>query len=745
MRRRADGGRTSAPIGGTGTGGRCGTHEPGRLRVRLPWARGLAALLLVAVAALSAAPVQAQTTPIWSTNLTVGEPTPGQRGFDRPNGFGTLDNDVSFTIGTATSVTLSTLIVEMSGIGLQFESSVNIPHGTLDTLVLELAGVELPLASGTYAPSGKRVDWNSTWIAANASSLNPTNFETTLPNGGMVALCLRTSTQSCSGGTASSDATLSGLALKDGTTAIDLTPSTFVATTTSYTAAVANAVDEITIVPTANDDNATYEIQNSDGTALTDADSNADDFQVDLDVGANTIKVEVTAEDNTTETYQVTVTRAAASTDPVWSTTMTIGGESTSRGFSSIASPDVGSLADVNFSYNGGSYEVLIFAAHTGGVTFRTRSGGSSITNLVLEWANETLELDAATRSNSTFTWGETWLAANAPSLNAATFAATLPEDGTGTVCLRTTTQACPDTTVTASASNSAPVFADADTTREFNETIGSEVATASNIGAVVTATDTDNDTLEYTLEGTDAGKFEIVSSSGQIKTKANERYDYETDTSYSVTVKADDNKGGTDTIAVTLNVTNQDETPLAPAAPSVTPTAGATDSLDVNWASPDNIGRPVVRSYDLRYKLQGSNSWVDGPQGVSVTNATIGSLSVGTEYEVQVRATNDDGDGAWSMGTREFTLATIPQVTIAAAAATEGSAVVFTVTLSATTTADVTVPYSTSVESDDTATLSVSEPGGADFVNVSNAAITIQAGSTTGTISISTTRRHGR
>ena len=105
------------------------------------------------------------------------------------------------------------------------------------------------------------------------------------------------------GTTLSTDATLSGLALKDGSTAIELTPSTFVATTTSYTAAVANAVDEITIVPTVNDDNAAYEIQNSGGTALTDADSNADDFQVDLDVGANTIKVEVTAEDgNATRT-----------------------------------------------------------------------------------------------------------------------------------------------------------------------------------------------------------------------------------------------------------------------------------------------------------------------------------------------------------------------------------------------------------------------------------------------------------
>ena len=113
--------------------------------------------------------------------------------------------------------------------------------------------------------------------------------------------------------TLSTDATLSALALKDGSTAITLSPG-FSSTVTTYTALVASAVDEITIVPEVNESNATYEIQDSGGTALADADDMEDGFQVDLDVGANTIKVEVTAEDTTTmETYTVVATRAAAS------------------------------------------------------------------------------------------------------------------------------------------------------------------------------------------------------------------------------------------------------------------------------------------------------------------------------------------------------------------------------------------------------------------------------------------------
>ena len=60
--------------------------------------------------------------------------------------------------------------------------------------------------------------------------------------------------------TASTDASLSGLALEnpDDNSAITLSP-TFATGTTSYTASVANSVDEITVLPTTNDGDATIE------------------------------------------------------------------------------------------------------------------------------------------------------------------------------------------------------------------------------------------------------------------------------------------------------------------------------------------------------------------------------------------------------------------------------------------------------------------------------------------------------
>ena len=196
--------------------------------------------------------------------------------------------------------------------------------------------------------------------------------------------------------------------------------------------------------------------------------------------------------------------------------------------------------------------------------------------------------------------------------------------------------------------SNTAPTFANPTETRSVAE----NSAVGTNVGAPVTATDTDSgDMLAYTLEGTDADSFTIVSTSGQIRTRAGVTYDYETTPSYTVTVKADDNNGGTDTVTVTIDLTDDvDERPLAPTAPTVTATPNTTDSLTVSWSAPSNTGRPAIESYDLQYREGTTRTWTNGPQGVSGTSATIAGLTAArTAYQVQVRATNADGAGDWS------------------------------------------------------------------------------------------------
>ena len=93
----------------------------------------------------------------------------------------------------------------------------------------------------------------------------------------------------------STDATLSGLSLGTGVT---LSPA-FASGTATYTASVANSVDEVTVTPTTNHASATVEILDTDDDELDDADDGEDDFQVALSVGDTVIKVKVTAEDGT--------------------------------------------------------------------------------------------------------------------------------------------------------------------------------------------------------------------------------------------------------------------------------------------------------------------------------------------------------------------------------------------------------------------------------------------------------------
>ena len=80
---------------------------------------------------------------------------------------------------------------------------------------------------------------------------------------------------------------------------------------TSYTSSAAALVDHLTIEGTATDaDGATVAYLDADDQVLADAEADAEGVQVDLAVGANTIKVRVTAEDgSTTRTYTVVVTR----------------------------------------------------------------------------------------------------------------------------------------------------------------------------------------------------------------------------------------------------------------------------------------------------------------------------------------------------------------------------------------------------------------------------------------------------
>ena len=202
---------------------------------------------------------------------------------------------------------------------------------------------------------------------------------------------------------------------------------------------------------------------------------------------------------------------------------------------------------------------------------------------------------------------------------------------------------------------NSAPEFSDATLTREVAENSSPDV----DVGAVIPeATDADvGATLEYSMEGDDAASFTFDVSTRQISTKSGVTYNFEaTKNSYSVTIRVSDG-ADSDTVAVTINVTNVIELPSAPTGLTVSPTLGVGGSLDASWTAPANTGEPAVIDYDLQYATSSSGPWSNGPQGVTGTSSTISGLSATrTRYYVRVSARNVDGDSGWSGIDDDFT-----------------------------------------------------------------------------------------
>ena len=197
------------------------------------------------------------------------------------------------------------------------------------------------------------------------------------------------------------------------------------------------------------------------------------------------------------------------------------------------------------------------------------------------------------------------------------------------------------DNATTNSPTNAVPTFTEGTTA---TRSVAENTAAGQNVGTAVGATDTDSgDTLEYSLHGTDAGSFSIVSTSGQIQTSA--VLNHEAKASYSLTVRVSDGTATAD-IALTVNVTDVDEKPDQPAAPTV---SGSTASVDVSWTAPGLNGGPAITRYDLRYRKGTTGSFTDGPQDVTGTSSAISGLDAGSLYQVQVRAENGETPSDWS------------------------------------------------------------------------------------------------
>ena len=192
-------------------------------------------------------------------------------------------------------------------------------------------------------------------------------------------------------------------------------------------------------------------------------------------------------------------------------------------------------------------------------------------------------------------------------------------------------------------AGNEDPTFDDgSSTTRSVPENSTS----GTNVGAAVSATDGDNDTLTYTLTGTDASSFTIVSTSGQIRTTGT-TYNYESKSSYSVTVNVRDSKDAAgnanttidDTIDVTITLTNVDEAGTA----TISGTEEGGSTLTASLTDPD--GSITSQTYQWRRASSQSGTY-SNISGATNSTYTLVAADVGKYLRVRISYTDGQGSG---------------------------------------------------------------------------------------------------
>ena len=96
----------------------------------------------------------------------------------------------------------------------------------------------------------------------------------------------------------------------------------------------------------------------------------------------------------------------------------------------------------------------------------------------------------------------------------------------------------------------------------------------------------------------------------------------------------------------------------VVPSAPVISGVDGGADALTVSWSAPPSDGGSSITAYDLRHirsdaTNKGDANWTvvqDAWTGSGARSYELADLDGGTQYDVQVRAVNADGDGSWSV-----------------------------------------------------------------------------------------------
>ena len=194
---------------------------------------------------------------------------------------------------------------------------------------------------------------------------------------------------------------------------------------------------------------------------------------------------------------------------------------------------------------------------------------------------------------------------------------------------------------------NNPPAFTETNPTRSIAENAQADAL----VGGRVTATDPDQgNTVRYEFALPVPTLFTIDGGSGQIRVKTAETLDYETAPSHIVTVKALDSSNASDTVQVTIEVTDVNERPVVRRSSGMGPFSIVENSgTDVGrFVATDPEGRVVTWSLATsgdhgRFEIDAANGALSFKEAPDYESSDLG---LDKAYTVTVQATEvDDGD----------------------------------------------------------------------------------------------------
>jgi Ca2+-binding RTX toxin-like protein len=175
----------------------------------------------------------------------------------------------------------------------------------------------------------------------------------------------------------------------------------------------------------------------------------------------------------------------------------------------------------------------------------------------------------------------------------------------------------------------------------------GSVAENAANGAVVGTVTGVDPDagaTFSYSLTANAGGRFAINATTGQITVANGTLLDYETATSHNVTVRVTDQGGLTFDKALTLNLTNVNETPTNATLTGGSVAENAANGAVVGTVTGVDPDAGATFSYSLTANA-GGRFTINATTGqITVANGTLLDYEAATSHSVTVRVTDQSG-----------------------------------------------------------------------------------------------------